>query len=343
LWNDEYYSVLNSVQAISYPSILSGGIKEGNNSPLFYALLKIQCDLFSYQVPKEWRLGHWRGVFVFDQVFLRIQSVFWMSTALAALFYYFSRMYSFWIGAYAVALMISTGGFWGHWTEARPYSLWTALSILQIIILLNNWQSSGKPQNRGVWGLVIIHWFLALITVISCVQILAAGIILSFGRRFSFREHLVLFLIPFGICGFYYTHAPHYLFYFLDGPMSLINANVPKDWWILIITGFVIFLFQPKPKNWQLMLEMKYLSFFGVILILFLLILLRLSMYESKVSSAFQISNRYFLSLNPVGGVAVVIFSKYIVSVFKWKPVRILIVSILAGLLIFHLHKVISI
>ncbi len=341
LWNDEYYSLLFITLGKSYQSIVMG-LHEGGNSPLFSVLQKAQCDLFSYHPPQEWVNGHWEGVYVFDQFFLRILSVVFMSAALSAVFYYFGRRHSLGMGLYALAVTMTSFLFWFHWTESRPYAVWFALSLFQILFLLNILEGPTGQNKKSWYGLVFMHWLLALTSIIGAVQIVAAGAVLWMFRRPKLLWYVPLVLIPVGICGFYYIHSPQYLSYFVDGPAALINANIPKDRLFFIFMAALVLIFQCRGKNWKAYLEIKYLVFLLLMLGAFGLLLLKLKHGQPEGPRVLQVSNRYFLSLTPTGIVGIVLFSEYLVRAFPSKVWRAAVFVILAGFLVFRAYRTIQ-
>jgi hypothetical protein len=341
LWNDEYYSLIRSTLGTSYKSIVIGCVSEGSNSPLFYILQKAQCDLFSYHPPQEWVEGHWAGVHVFDQFFLRIQSVIFMSAALSALFYYFCRRNSLLVGVYALAVAMTSTLLWFHWTEARPYAAWFALSLFQILLLLKILEAPSSQNKKYLVYLIFVHWLLALTATVSIVQIVAAGVVLWMFYRPRFLWYVPMALIPLGICCFYYVHAPYYNFFFVDGPMALINANIPKDRLFIIFASAFVLIFQCRGKNCKAHLEIKYLAFLLLMLGAFGLVLLKLKCGQAEGHHGFQISSRYFLSLLPVGIVGTVLFSVYLVRAYPSRVWRVMALVILVGFLVFRIHRMI--
>ena len=328
LWNDEYFSLLGSTLVTPYKSIIFGLVGEGNNSPLFYIIQKAQCDLFSYHPPQEWVAGHWEGVHVFDQVFLRMQPIFFMAAALSALFYYFSRRNSWIVGVYALAVAMTSSLFWFHWAEARPYAGWFALSMFQILLLLNILEGPVDHCKKSWRCLVVVHWLLSLASSVSIIQIIAAGVVLGVFHRPKIYGYISLVLVPVMISIFYYLHAPQYSFFFVDGPMALINANIPKDRLFVIFLSALVLVVQCRGKDCKAYLEIKYLAFLLLMLGAFGLVLLKLKWGQLEGRHGFQVSSRYFLSLTPVGIVGVVLFSVYLVRAFPsrvWKAVAIMI------------------
>jgi len=339
LWNDEYYSLISSVINISYSHILGGGVNEGNNSPLFYTLQKFQCDLFSYHPPQEWMRGHWTGNYPYDWAFLRIQAVVFMAMAVSSLFYYFARRNSWGMGIYAIAVTLTSSLFWFHWTEARPYALWFSLGLFQILILLKILENPEDLNEKNLIYLFFLHCFLALVSVVSIVQIISAGIVLWMFHRPRLFWYGFLILIPLGICIFYYMHAPHYDFFFVDGPIALINANIPKDRLLIIFMTAGILIFQCRGKNLRSYLEIKYLVFFVLMLGAFGVILLKMKCSQTEAPRGFQISSRYFLSLLPAGIVGTVLFSEYFFRAFLSRTWKVLAILILAVFLAFRFYK----
>ncbi len=339
LWVDEYYSLLSSTLRTSYKSILMGHFNEGNNFPLFYILQRVQCDLFSYHPPQEWVDGNWGGGHVFDQLFVRIQPVVFMSAALSALFYYFGRRNSWLLGAYALAVAMTSTLFWVHWTEARPYAAWISLSLFQILLLLNILENPSS-QNKKSWiCLSLVHWLMALTISLSIVQIIVVGAVLWMFHRPRLFWYVPLVLVPLGICTFYYIHARPNAYFFLDGPVALISANIPKDRLFIIFISAAVLIFQCRGKKCMAHLEIKYLVFLLLMLGAFGLVLAKLNYSQAAGQNGFQVSSRYLLPLLPAGVVGTVFFSAYLVSAFPSKIWRAALIVILASFLVFRFHK----
>jgi len=338
LWDDEHYSLIRDTLGISYKTMLLGGIGEGNNSPLFYILQKAQCDLFSYHMPEDWAQEKCGGVHAVDQIFLRIQSVVFVSVALSALFYYFARRNSLLVGVYAVALTMTSTLFWDHWTEARPYAGWFALSTFQILFLLRLLENKADQLKNNLRCLVLVHLFLSLISSISIVQITVASIVLWIFQRPKWFWYLPLIIIPMGIMAYYYVHAPRYDFFFVNGPIELINANIPKDRLIIIFIPALILFFRSYRRDWKGYLENKFLVYLVLMLGAFGLVLLKLKWSQSG-QRGFWISSRYFLSLLPAGIVGTVLFSVYWAHAFSAKVWKTGVVVFLAIFLVFRVYK----
>ncbi len=340
LWNDEYYSLLASITNISYSKILSGGIPEGNNSPLFYILQKLQCDLFFYHPSAEWTNGHWGGLRRQDWVLLRIQPVIFMAGALSVLFSYFARRYSLLAGFYALALALSSIVVWDRWTEARPYALWFALSIFQMLLLMNAFKTPGAKDKNNSRYLILSHCLLALTVVLSAVQILAAGCVLWIRGTRSWKFYLPAVFIPLGMILFYYCAAPKYDFCFVDGPVSLISANFPKERVLLALMFVLVFIYGRRgKKKWMVDPQAGYLAFMVLMLAFFTGILIKLKLSQWGPPHGFQIPSRYFMSLAPMSIIGTTIFSVYLMRAFPSKLWRIAVVVILTAFLVFRIQK----
>jgi len=330
LWNDERWTLTNSVLGLSYLDILRGRIGEGNNSPLFYILQKLQCAVFAYQPPMDWP---WEGKHLFSQVFLRVQPVVSMSLAVSVLFYYFAVNSSLLAGLYSVAVALSSFMLWDHWAEARPYALWFLLTTLQMLLLTDLLRS----RNKNWGGLALVHGLLALTTSIGMVQIAAASLALWLFSERKWRSYITMAAVPLAIGLFYYFSAPKYNFCFVDGPVALINANIPKDRMAIAVI-FALALAFGRKKDQPLPPEGRYLVFMAVMLACFALVLLRLKMTAS--SSGFQVSNRYFMPLTSVGIMGTTLFSIWLVQQPKSKLFKMTVIGMLAAFLIFRIYRV---
>jgi len=340
LWTDEYFNLTSTLNA-SYKSLFIG-IDQASNSPLFNVIQKLLRDLFSYHPPQEWVEGHWRGTHVFDQVFLRLQSVIFVAAALSALFYYFYRRDSLFVGLYAVAVATTSSIVWVHWTEARPYAVWFSLSLFQILLLLNILEDTSSQNKKKLVYLILVHCLLALSATISAIQIIAAGMVLWMFHRSKALWYLPLVVLPLGICSYYYFNSSHFLFYFVDGPLALISANIPKDRLFIIFISAGILVLRCRFKGWTAQLEMKYLIFLILVLGAFVLELLQLKYGQAPGQRTNLVSSRYLFSLSPVGIVGTVLFSVYLVKAFPSKLWKIAAVLILIGFLFFRAHKTVQ-
>lgn len=338
LWNDEYYSLTSSTLGTSYGKMLAGGIGEGNNSPLFYLLQKLQSDVIAYHAPQDWIDGRWNGGDVFSQVFLRIQPVVCMAASLSFLFYFFVSRYSLLAGWYALLVALTSFMLWAHWTEARPYALWFSLSILQMLVMIDILKESSLREQKHWHRLTGLHWLLALTATLSVIQITVAAMVIWLNGQRRWNSYIVTFVLPMMVCVYYYCHAPKYDFFFEDGPLALVNANIPKDRLLLLGVFAVIFAFQHRTwQAWRTQVEGKFLLFTSLMLLFFAFLLVFFKWKDA--GHGFQISNRYFIPLTALGIVAISLFSVYLFKAFKSKQFRIAIALVLVFFLLFRLQK----
>lgn len=343
LWNDEFYSLVSSILGKSYGQIVNGGMGqvEGNNSPLFYLSQKLQCDVFAYHAPDVWLQGHWNVTDRFSQVFLRIQPVLYVALAITALFYYFAVHEGLLAGFYALAVGMSSFMLWHYWFQARPYALWFSLTMAQVLLLIDIFKNSNYS---GQWRkLAVVHWLLAFTAAISMVQITAAACVLWLFERRKKYTYIWMALLPLAVCLYYYAISPKFAFFFADGPMALVNANIPKDRLLIVLIFALVFVCKGwKQKDWTSRPEGRYLLFLAFMISCFILVLLRLKSTACLPGQGFQISNRYFIALTPVGIIGTVLFSMYLVRTCRSRPIQVLVMGALAALLIFRIQKTIQ-
>ncbi len=346
LWTDELYSQLSSIKGQSYGGMLAGKIGEGNVTPLFYMTQKAWEDLGHYQTPEPWIKGQWGYQHPFSHVFLRVGPALCMAGGIAAIFYYFSSRFGVLLGVYSLLVSLSSFMVWAYGPEARPYALWFFLTTIQFLCFLNSFDEQRK--GRGPWRiLVLVHCLLALTVVYSIIQITAVSVLLWLLRDRDWRRYIWLWFVPAMGVLFYYLHSPHYQFYFIEGFMGLIGASFPKD--RLFICGiFALYwiLSWGRSRGWALPawfkgMEPSALRWTGVYGALAVLVLagylgvLMIFKLQETHTGIFQISNRYFICLAPLGIIATTLFSYYLVQTQK-GPAR---VPILAGLGLFLLWR----
>ncbi len=342
LWNDEFNSLISSTLRISYLDIWLGKIGEGNNSPLFYFLQKIQCDIFSYHPPQAWLDGQWMGRYLFSQFFLRIQPVIFSAVAICAIFYFFASRYSLGAAFFSLFVSLSSLGLWNHWAEARPYSLWFLLSTLQMLILTDMLKSKA-PYEKHLSKLICIHVLLSLTSIISIVQIMACYAVLWLFVERRLRYFWGILLAPAVVCIYYYILGPKFLFYFVDGPLGLINANLPKDRMIVFIIFALYCMFKYfKNKQWKEVPEIRFLFFSSIIMFLYGLVLFKLKLTESQNNQGFQISGRYFGPLTPLGIIGVTMFAAGFYKIFNHRFWRISIVLVFCWLCFLRIERTVA-
>lgn len=351
LWNDELYTLLVSVNQTSYFKMLIGKIPEGSVSPLFYMVQKGLCDLFNYVSPLEWTQGKWEFIHPFSQIFLRISSVVFMALSIAGTFHFFLKRYSVFWAIYSILVSISSYMILSFWAEARPYALWVCLSTFQILVFLKILQTQKKNvvQNSV---LLAINFGLSLTVTISVLQIFLVSVFLFIWKRVNLK-YLLWNLLPIFICIFYQTQAPRYKFWFHDGVLELITASIPKDRLILILIYVMCLLvtsFVMKKESMEklglckLSLIDRKFSYGGLVLlgsfVLFAgLILFYFKLFESGSTEGFQIANRYFIFLTPIGVIVTIFASIHLCQMAKKLPLRVFFLSVIFIFLIFRMYK----
>ena len=341
LWLDERYSLLSSTLGSSYWKILSGGVQEGNNSPLFYLLQRLQCDLFSYRPPVEWVNGNWGFHISYSQLFLRGQAVLCVAFMLSVIFYYFSINYSILAGINGLAIALTSFMVWDHWVEARPYPLLLLLTTLQMFVLMDilKYKEQLKYKRRLLAG---IHILLALTASISVVQIVACSMTVLIFLDRNWKSFVGLLALPVSICMFYYFLGPHYGFYFKDGPIALISSNIPKDRFVLIISSLLIgLLYRMKKEQLRRLWECKLLFFISLILLFYAMILIGLKLKIGNSTEGFPISGRYFIALTSIGIVGATLYSVFLLERLKSNWALFLAGLVLMAFLIIRLFRVV--
>jgi hypothetical protein len=350
LWNDELYSQLTSVQ-MPYSDILGGKIPEGNVSPLFYVGQKAWTKLIHYQPREEWS-SNWGYNHPYSNVVLRIPAVLCMSTAVVLIFYYFAQFYSLWAGFYALAVALSSFMVWAYGFEARHYALWFLLTTAQTICFLRMVQNPKAPR---LWiALALIHTALAFTVFFSAIQISSACLLLWMFQQRDWKKYIWLFVIPIAIIGFYYTHAPKYRFWFAEGFMKLIGASISLDRLGLMALFGLFWAFSwgtfkgwwkelkwlPSLPSENLKVAGLYGALTGLVLAGCFAVLFQFKIHQMAKMDGFQISNRYFLCLAPLGIFATTLFSLYAVQSQK-GIVKFLIIVALVALLLLRIDRTI--
>ncbi len=325
VWNDEIYSLTGIIRQ-SYGSIVLGRIQEGNNSPLFYLIQKIICSVSRYSTPQQWTDGDWGWRDPYSEILLRINPIIFMSLSIAIIFHFFSRRYSMVAGIYSLFVSLSSYMVWAYWVDARPYALWIFMTTIQSLFFLNI-VHEGKVSNvvgeegasDGQWKrLIAVHFFLSLTSIFSIAQIAIVSSLLWFQYGKKWQRYVPLAVIPSALCLFYYARAPKYQFWFKETPLQLINASIPKDrlLFIALFLGFVILGCYMKRINLRSLFKnglMRVSSYYLALTILMIfaasLVLFIFKLTETPTHAGFQISNRYFIYLTPVGIIATTLFS----------------------------------
>jgi hypothetical protein len=330
LWNDEIFTQMNSIDAVSYRDILLGRFPEGNNSPLYYLLQKSVCDLFQYKfiLPwnKEWFLHDDRS-----QVILRLVSNLCMSSALALMVYFFARFYSWGLGLLALAAALGAPMTWMYWIEARPYALWFFLTTAQSLVFLC--LVSGQKESRRGWEwLVLCHLLLSLSAIFGVLQILVVSALLWILKERRWQCYVLLTAVPLALSLISYsTRNVKFALWFREGPWELILQAVPGEYFILLaVSGALMVrsLMTAKgafPPYWGLA---------GGTLLAGAVIMGFFKLVAGDGSRGFAISSRYFIFLLPAVILAVTLAAADLWRLFKndrWMRMNVLL--LVGGLL----------
>lgn len=342
LWNDELYSQIYGVEKLSYGQILLGHIPEGNNSPLFYILQKGVCDMTHFQLPFVWK-GQWNVAEPSAQLILRLMPNFFMALALTAIFYALAVEYSLWAGGYALLTALSSSAVWVYWVEARPYALWFALSLFQVLYFLRFIRQRDKrPQT---WQkLTVIHIGLSLTAVFGAVQACLVSLLLFGFYEKKLKRYLLILFFPLALGFYYFLTAPHYVFRLPPDPGALMWANFPVErLWLLVLCGIFALFFDARQKK-QLS---PVLLHYGMLTALFFSAVLGIMVCFALTADphwkGFVISSRYFIFLAPLGIVGTVVFLFELFKILAGERWMIINFTILAGgLLVLRSLKVIA-
>lgn len=377
VWNDEIFTQVWSVSELKYQHILLGHMPEGNVTPAYYFTQKLLYDLLRYKIPHQWRtdMGYEDPP---SRIFVRLHSNIFMSLSVCVIFYFFVRMCSWGAGAYSVLVSLSSYMLWAYWAEGRPYALWFFVTTVHSLLLVR--AMTRDQMTPGDWrAMIVTHIVLAMTAVFSIVQITMASFFLWLMKDRSGRRQILLTIVPWILCVYYYAQAPGYKFWFADGPVELVCANIPKDRFMLFFIFAVfggIYLFYRK----QSFKTLKSLwDFFvgrpaslikedlgrtspgkqidnssndfmkaGIMFLLWMLgilgatalVLLKFKLAEDPNHAGFQISSRYFVFLAPIGIIAATLFSVGMFRALKGKiALRVLLVLVVGILLLFRFHR----
>lgn len=331
LWNDELYSQINSVERISYFQILLGHVPEGNNSPLFYVLQKAICEVTHFQLPLTWQ-GQWSIGQPQAQVILRFMPNFFMSLALAMIFYVFAVEYSWLAGAYAFLTALASSAVWMYWAEARPYALWFVLTTGQILCFVCFIRN---PQARlTMWRFLTgIHLFLSITSVFGVVQVFIVSLLLFVFYEKELTRYVLMLFLPLALGFFYFFNAPHYVFRLPDDLTVLIFDHVPIERLALMALcamGALGLGCVEKTRG-----STALVAHLGMLVVLFFgataAIMLCLAMTVDLNWKGFVVPSRYFIFLTPMGIIATVVFFFELIKKIKNHPWLMINCGILVG------------
>jgi len=246
LWLDELFTQQTVIDSHSYFDILTSQTPEGNKNPLFYLNQKIISNVFSYHLPVYFPGNFYSTRDIPSQVILRIPSNFYMSLALALIFYFFARFYSVFGAFYALGVALVTPMVWVYWVEARPYPLWFLLTTIQLLLLSCNFVS---PKIKTFNKLLFTHVLLALTSSASIFQITIAALILWRARKLGKKQLALMWVLPMAIAVSYYFISrifkiKTYMFF-----PNLFDAVMPERLFVYVIYALIAWVLPKKYKE----------------------------------------------------------------------------------------------
>jgi len=349
LWNDELYTQIHSVERFTVWETIRGDLEEGNSTPLFYLIQKGFCWFAQYKIPFKWTGAAYVNE-PYGQIILRLNPIFFTSFMVALIFYFFARYYSLGCGLYSLLISLGCFIFWTYWAEARQYAQWMFFTTAHTLLLLRYIQT--EKGGRGCWkGIALVHFALSVTVVFGLVQVLIATFFMFICGERDWRHYVVLTIIPISICVFYYFHTSPFYFWFTSPPISMIYANIPQEWLVLIIV-YVFYIcihtFQTlKGKRQGIRACIKSIwqerSFIYVSLLVIMAgfaLLGYFKLIEVTDRGRFAVVWRYFVFLAPVGVITVVLISIDLMRSFqKYKWIQLNIIIVLGGTLLLRLIK----
>ncbi len=340
LWNDEIFTTVSSVHHQSFWAMIQGHIPEGGNAPLFYILQKAVIAVTGYQVHPPWIAGDWGTKDPTGQWVLRIIPVVSMSLSIALLFHFFAVYYSRLSAFLSVFIYLSSYMLWVYWAEARPYALFVLLTTMQLLLLVK--RIVLKDERPDVLrGLCLVHVLLALTSILSFGQILAAGVVLWGSSLKDRRWHAGLLMVPLLIIAYYYSQAPRFAFYFDLTPEQLIRDNISRDRFY-ILGGFVAAYLWLKQQKESLARLGPYLLFLAGVMTTTALVMGAFVLSSKAKGEGFPISSRYFIYLMPVGVMAVTMgIAELWRLLSRWRFIQVGYALLIAGLLLPKFFKIV--
>ena len=321
LWYDELYGQLSSVEQHSYAQLILGDLQgEGNNCPLFFLVQKGFTNLIHYRAPFLWN-NEFSIYEPKSQIILRFMPFVFLSLGIVLIFYFFSRYYSLWAGIYALLLSLASPLVWAYWAEARPYSLWFLLSVIQSLLLIKLLRD--QDQKALKW-LIPTHFLLALTTLFGILQIISAAILLWIFDKRHWKQHLCLTFLPMIIAGFYSLQAflqpdkTHIIYFFFHPWWMLLMSNFPLErlGGLVIYIAIVLYAQIKRISLAQQNMEGKsYLLFFFLMIIAAAMIMSWFTLHSTSQPTSFPVPNRYFIFLTPVG---IIISTLILIDIVKW-------------------------
>ncbi len=307
LWNDELYSQVQGVEKLSYLQILLGHIPEGNNSPLFYVLQKTVCELAQFKLSFVWD-AQWSVADSQGQLVLRLMPNFFMSGALAVIFYVLAVEYSWVAGLYALLTALASGAVWTYWVEARPYALWLMLSAVQLLYFLLFVRH--PHERKKIWRrLIVVHVLLSITAVFGAVQVFIVSLILLKFYEKKLAGYCGMLFFPLGLAFFYFFNAPHYVFGLPKDLFSLIFANVPIERFLfLLCCGILAIGLDRYDKKERPSTLLPCGILYGLLFGASAVIMICFALTAVADFDGFLISSRYFIFLAALGIIGTTVF-----------------------------------
>lgn len=346
--NDEFYTQISSVENMPWKNMWVGRIDEGNNAPLFYAIQKLYQQVLGYHSPDAWKKGQWGYQHPRSKFVMRLIPVLCMAGGVTLIFFFTTMRLGFIAGFYALIICGTSYMVWAYACIARPYSLWFFLTSLQMVLLLFWLEAKQNRKEQIIKGLIVSHWLLSITVVFSVITNIAVSVILWQNGMRKIKYHVLLLLVPTVSSLFYYFHAPQYQFFIKNGAMKLLGANLAVDRMFIIACAlFFWFLAQRHSlKKWfHPITPSGHLQFgtiigFGVMVLAgCVAVYLKLKMGQSLHAEGFEVSNRYFMLLTPIGIMMTIAASYYMVTLSKDKILKQGVLIFLLVLLLFRILK----
>lgn len=354
LWNDEVYSQMGTIDALSYAQIFYNRVSdEGNIFPFFYFTQKALCQVLNYQGQPQWVQGNnfWYIHDVRDRLLMRVHPVFFMSLTMTVIFYFFVRFYSWWSGLFSLFLSLSTVLIWGYWAEARPYAPWVFFTAVQMLILMR--MTQGPEPRRKLWKwLATAHVLLSTVVVLATPQIAVASAVLWLWGERDWRKYIFLFVIPIALAMSFYSITHKYKFWLDFSFEQVIRAGISRDrLYILYLYIVCLGLYGLQLKGWlprlcrddYLLKALPCLTFVllmiaatGVVYAIFKL------RQPADRSIGHYATDRYFINLAPVGIIGTTMLVASMLNAFKDKRwLQVIVFVGTAYLLLYRLGRVI--
>ena len=246
LWIDECYTQHVSVDKPSYADILTLHFGDGNKCPLFYILQKINCNIFSFQYPVGTAENNHDVTDVRSQIIIRIPANFYMSLALAAFFYYFTRFFSLFTAIYALAVTLVSPLIMSYWVEARPYSLWFLLTTAQLLFFCSTVITPRIKVNKFIY---LTHALLVLTTPGSILQVFIISLMLLLKKGYKKWQVIFSWFLPMSLFLIYYFLVPEYRIKTFDLFACLYDAVLPERLMIYVFYALTAWMLSPKRKE----------------------------------------------------------------------------------------------